>query len=413
MLKQLFFFSLFVLSLNSFDMAAQTSGCTDPQATNYNAAASINDGSCVYPATNYNPTFLDSLPNEIQETSALLYFNGFLWTINDSENEPILYQIDTATHLITRRIFIDNAINKDWEALSQSNEDIFIGDVGNNNGSRTDLKILKISKAAILSQDTVAASFIQFSYPEQTDFTPASNNTPYDCEAFFYANDSLYLFTKDWVHFTSTLYVIPNVEGTHNALLLGTYNVDGLVTDAAFNDSTKSIVLIGYKQESPVIFNAFICLLFDFPNSNFLAGNKRKLNISSVLLRGQTEGITWTSAYKGYFSGEAISSSTLGIDNPAKLHAFDLQDYIPSLPSGIEIKQISAFQIYPNPAQNTLYLVGEIKNDMSYSITDLEGNCMLKGKLNSHFINIENLPAGQYFLNLNNTTQIQFVKLKQ
>lgn len=413
MTKQYLFFWIIVLSFLSFDSTAQTSGCTDPQATNYNVSASINDGSCVYPATNYNPIFLDSLPSEIQETSGLLYFNGSLWTINDSGNEPILYQIDTTTHLITRRIFIDNAINIDWEALSQSDNDIFIGDIGNNNGSRTDLKILKISKSDILSQDTVAASFIHFSYPDQTDFTPASNNTRYDCEAFFYANDSLYLFTKDWVQFTSTLYVIPNVAGTHNALLLGTYNLDGLVTDASFNDSTKSVVLIGYKQQSVLIFNAFICLLFDFPNHDFLSGNKRKLNISSVLLRGQTEGITWTSAYKGYFSGEAISSSTFGINNPAKLHAFNLQGYIPFLPTAIPLGKISSFEVYPNPAQNILFITGEIKNNLPYWISDVEGNCVLQGNLNSNYINIEDLPAGQYFLNLNNTTQVQFVKLKQ
>lgn len=409
--KQYLFFGMIIISLLSSNVMAQTSGCTDPQAINYNAAASINDGSCVYPPTNYNPVFIDSLSSEIQETSGLLFFNGSLWTINDSDNEPILYQIDTATHLIIRRIYIDNASNIDWEALSQSDNDIFIGDIGNDNGSRTDLKILKISKAAILSQDTVSANFIYFSYPEQTDFAPTPNNTSYDCEAFFYAHDSLYLFTKDWVHFTTTIYAIPNVEGTHNALLLDTYSVDGLVTDAAFNDSSKSVVLIGYKQESTIIFNAFICLLFDFPNRDFLSGNKRKLNISSVLLRGQTEGITWTSDYKGYLSGEAISSSTLGIHNPAKLHAFDLQGYFTTSPSGIEININPTLSIYPNPVQNILFIIGENKYGLPFQIVDVEGNSVLKGVLNSNTINVKDLPAGHYSLHLNYTTQFQFVKL--
>ncbi len=132
-----------------------------------------------------------------------------------------------------------------------------------------------------------------------------------------------------------------------------------------------------------------------------------------MLLRGQTEGITWTSAYKGYFSGEAISSSTFGINNPAKLHAFNLQGYIPFLPTAMPLGKISSFEVYPNPAQNILFITGEIKNNLPYWISDVEGNCVLQGNLNSNYINIEDLPAGQYFLNLNNTTQVQFVKLKQ
>ncbi|MFM9074228.1 MAG: hypothetical protein ACKORJ_01450 [Bacteroidota bacterium] len=35
---------------------AQVKGCNDPLASNYNSAATVNDGSCTYTDTNITPT---------------------------------------------------------------------------------------------------------------------------------------------------------------------------------------------------------------------------------------------------------------------------------------------------------------------------------------------------------------------
>lgn len=146
------------------------------------------------------PEFITKLPPRLNETSGLVFFDGNLWTINDSGNPPELFSIDTANGNILRALRISNADNKDWESLTQDDSSLYIGDFGNNYGNRTDLRILKISKADLLSPsaDSVRADCINYSYPDQTRFAPGLNKNNFDCEAFIFYNDSLHLFSKNW-----------------------------------------------------------------------------------------------------------------------------------------------------------------------------------------------------------------------
>lgn len=58
-MKQITFLLLLFFSTNTYK--AQILGCTDSQANNYNANATINDGSCLYNATTVAPTLTISL----------------------------------------------------------------------------------------------------------------------------------------------------------------------------------------------------------------------------------------------------------------------------------------------------------------------------------------------------------------
>ena len=40
---------------------------------------------------------VQNLPDEIEETSGVIYHNGKLWTHNDSGNAAVIFSIDTAT----------------------------------------------------------------------------------------------------------------------------------------------------------------------------------------------------------------------------------------------------------------------------------------------------------------------------
>jgi len=82
----------------------------------------------------------------------------------------------------------------------QDKDYLYVGDFGNNlNGNRTDLKILRIRKNSVLV-NPLKIDTINFSYSNQTNFTPTgTNNTDFDCEAFIVASDSIYLFTKQWI----------------------------------------------------------------------------------------------------------------------------------------------------------------------------------------------------------------------
>ena len=122
------------------------------------------------------------LPNSVIETSGLIFLNDKLITHNDSGNEPALFELDTVSGEITRKVIVRNATNVDWEDICFDDAYIYIGDIGNNSGSRTDLKIYRVSIDNYFetANDTVSADTIHFNYGGQFDFTPGSNQTNYE-----------------------------------------------------------------------------------------------------------------------------------------------------------------------------------------------------------------------------------------
>ena len=210
-------FLLIFLSLPSW-MIAQF-GCTDPLAENFDPLAQWNDGSCEYPPTSIAPNLLSHLPHEVRETSGILVDENGIWTHNDSGHTPELFLLHPTQFTLERVLAIKNAPNIDWEELTSNETHVFIGDFGNNNGNRQDLRILRFEKHLLndASLDSIGVDVISFHYPDQTDFTPSSNHS-FDCEAFVFHNDSLHLFTKHWGNEYTKHYVLPNELGHHTAI---------------------------------------------------------------------------------------------------------------------------------------------------------------------------------------------------
>ena len=117
-----------------------------------------------------------ALNSALNESSGLIFLDQKLITHNDSGGEAALYEIDTLTGNIARKVIIANANNIDWEDICHDSNYIYIGDFGNNSGSRTNLRIYRLSIPSYLtsSNDTVYVDTIQFSYADQIDFTPSS-----------------------------------------------------------------------------------------------------------------------------------------------------------------------------------------------------------------------------------------------
>ena len=156
---------------------------------------------------------LGTLPQEILETSGLIFYNGSLITHNDSGNTSELYELDVETLEITRTIRVLNAENSDWEDISQDSDFIYIGDIGNNQGSRQDLGILKIAKVDFDTSNEVNAERINFLYEDQTNFT-ATSDSDFDAEALFALDDNLFVLTKQWRSEGTVAYKIPKTPGT-------------------------------------------------------------------------------------------------------------------------------------------------------------------------------------------------------
>lgn len=316
MIKAVLFFFIFYCA------HAQISGCTDPLSTNYNATATINDGSCIYGSIKIRETYSKRLNDSIKETSGLIAFKNLLWTHNDDHDKTI-YALDS-TGNIKRKIILEKAMNHDWEEISQDSNFIYIGDFGNNAlGNRTDLQILKIDKKSFLDDNPVIET-ISFTYSDQTDFSlQKQNSTNFDCEAFIVSKDSIYLFTKQWKSSKTSIYVLPNQSGNHVAKFKESLDTKGLVTGATYLENKKLIVLCGYSK----VGKPFLYLLYDFKNHDFLYGNKRRIDIA--LSFHQIEGIATMDGLHYYLTNETLVRKPF-LNVQQQIHYFDLSPIVNS-----------------------------------------------------------------------------------
>jgi hypothetical protein len=404
------------ISLVSFThhLPAQICGCTDPLATNYDVSATTNDGGCMYDEYSIEPASSYTLEEKLTETSGLIQWNSCLWTINDSE-DTTMYALDTANGEIVRRFALTGIVNNDCEELSQDDDFIYIGDFGNNlNGNRTDLHILRITKSS-LAENTPLIDTICFSYANQSDFTAAgSNNTDFDCEAFIVSDDSLYLFTKQWLSYTTSVYALPKIPGTYKAQLKSEYDVEGLITGATWLPSEKLVVLTGYSST----LYPFLYLLYDFNGTNFFGGNKRKVELA--LPYHQVEGISTADGLKYYISNEYLSYQSL-LTIPQQLHVLHLDallgDYIsPILSSTPEILDAPDGILYPVPSDQYVYIknLPDLFQDR-YRVSNLEGHILLSGRVSGKnpCIDIAALSEGLYMLKIGRENGLVYKLVKK
>ncbi|MBL0053513.1 MAG: PKD domain-containing protein [Bacteroidetes bacterium] len=325
-MKNIFFTTLIACSIICSIAQAQY-GCTDPKANNYNAAATINDGTCTYNSSNLSLTFKTNLATpKLDENSGIEFTPLGLWTFNDSGNLSEIYRIDSLTNTILQTVTITNATNNDWEDITSNNDYIFIGDFGNNNGTRQNLKIYRIAKSQLQPLVTsVTADVINFNYADQTTFVSLPNNNNYDCEAMIFYNDSLHLFSKNWVDKQCKHYVLPAVPGTYTTPVRETFNAGFLIT-AASVQAGGVISLIGYDNTG--VAPVSMWMLYDYTAPFFFNGNRRKFNLSNALTNGQVEGISFRNGAYGYISNERFQQSIFNV--APKLQAFNLAQYLPA-----------------------------------------------------------------------------------
>ena len=402
------FLLIFTFLVN--DAEAQMAGCTDPLASNYNAAATVNDGSCIYSSVIVTPVSSVPLPEIMYETSGLIFWNDKLWTHNDSEDIN-LYAISPDNVNNFQPFPITGALNTDWEEISQDDKYIYIGDFGNNGGNRTDLKILRIDKSSLITSSPLIET-INFSYSAQTDFNPpGANKTDFDCEAFILTADSIYLFTKEWVSKKTSIYSLPKSPGNYVARYNYSIDVQGLITGAVYMEPKKLIALSGYSE----ILQPFVYLLYDFKERDFHQGNKRKINTD--LLFHQVEGITTTDGLIYYLSNERFVYSTLTI--PPQLHVLDLSvflnNYFNRIANSESVKRTNP-HIYPIPTENFIYVeTKDYHSGSQYFVFDIRGTIVKSGLLDTEVnrIDISLLPAGEYiFLSGNESHEVRMI-LKQ
>jgi hypothetical protein len=114
---------------------------------------------------------------------------GALWAINDS-GDPVVYAVD-AKGTVTGHIRVTGAQVEDWEAIAVgpcgSGNCVYIGDIGDNDGTRKQITIYRVAEPAATGDSAAAAEVFHATYPDG----------PQDAESLLMTADgSMYIVTK-------------------------------------------------------------------------------------------------------------------------------------------------------------------------------------------------------------------------
>lgn len=346
----------------------------------------------------FTPNTLGILPNTVSETSGLLYYNNKLITHNDSGNLAQLYEIDTLSLTITRTVTISNALNVDWEDIAQDDLYIYIGDIGNNSGTRKKLTVYKISKDDYNRLDTVTADIINYKYEDQLDFSDIGNSD-WDAEAMFVFESQLVVLTKEWQSGGTVAYSIPITPGNYTAKKLDSYPIGGLVTGASYNPGTGVLLIIGYTG----LLSPFLYQINGLKKDSIF--NEEISDLGITMGNAQVEGITYASNNKYFISSELFKRETFLIKYDASLFSFLLfEENITEIKDEEDENQESEKKllIYSKSGDNQLFYVLP-DNVVVYgrAIYDVSGKRVSFNNaslLEQNFIDTSGLKSAIYYL---------------
>ncbi len=338
-----------------------------------------------------------TLNKEVEETSGLIWINNTIITHNDSGSEPLLYEIDGSTGQILRTVVVNNASNVDWEDICFDDTYIYVGDFGNNNGTRKNLKIYRIRNEDFFETDNdeVEVDTISFHYADQTDFSNKKYSTNYDAEALIAYEDKLYIFTKNWGDYKSNIYAVPKLPGSYSLEKITTIDTEGLVTGAATNLDGDEILLVGYT----LLGTDFMMVITNLNESDLTGLNTNRYDLSMPYSGSlQIEGVSYVTNSEVFISAEAYQDS-----EPAL--------YQVTLSTVSVDKVIGDCCIYPNPVPSRVHI--NLDSFSGVEIYDMKGQLQMYSTESD--IGLENLNVGVYvlkILNQDNSTVLSYKILK-
>lgn len=343
----------------------------------------------------YNQTVISTielanpLPDLLMEQSGMIKEDSMLWIHSDSGNDSKLFAIELDAYTLDQEIEFSNIPNADWEDICADDEYVYIGDFGNNAGNRTDLKVYKMSKSELFGSNpaSIVPEVISFSYPEQTDFSEQFNSHNFDCEAMVVIENELFLFTKEWISTSTSIYKLPTTEGQHEAEFLGNISCDGLITGADYDAQLNAICLTGYDLNFGLA--PFLFLLWDYTDLDFTSGNKRRLDLDWP--SHQVESIAYNNEGKWLIGNEYFSIGPIAFTH--QLREVDILSYYTSTVSLEELVH-EEFFLFPNPAKEGIHIP---ENILSISVFSQSGQLILETFDNPKWIDLD---PGIYFLHL-------------
>lgn len=326
-------------------------------------------------AQNVTLRTVTALPTQVQETSGLFCVNpGFFWTHNDSGNDPIIFKVDT-NGVILRSIRLRNVINNDWEDITLAdNDSCYIGDFGNNNNNRKDLKILIIPNPENIVEDTITPQIIRFSYSNQSQFPPPDSLKNFDAEAFIHFNHHIYIFSKNYTNpFSGMVYMyrLPDAPGTYVAELIdsiktgqGSTKELWWVTSASISTDKKTLGLL--SSDKMYVFTKFT-------GDAFFKGKYRLVYFNNF---SQKEGLAFYNNYEFYITDEKNT-----LFGGMKLYQGSLKEILTASAPKVKPKPIKLVSLHHTDSGQVLNLIDDHKT-ITVSVLDASGRTVKKYALN-------------------------------
>jgi hypothetical protein len=311
------------------------------------------------------------------------------WTQVDNSSPEEIYEINQLCQVL-RTLKITNASKTDWEDIAHDDQGtIYIGDFGNNNNNRNNLKIYILKNVDQHVSDTISAERITFSYANQNDFPPEAAARNFDMEAMIWYNDSLHLFSKNRTDpFTGFTYhyIMPDEPGDYKLLPVDSFKTgDGpmvffWITGAAINRKDSQLILLSHDR---------IWMFSDFEGSRFFQGTSRMITLPSY---SQKEGICYANENIWYLTDEYFPTLGLG----GNLYEMKLE-----MISALHDNEDIEFKIYPNPVKDFLQiLTPDDESGREIQIFDFMGKLCKNYAINKlrTIISTEELNNGIYFI---------------
>jgi hypothetical protein len=342
------------------------------------------------------------MPEDCQETSGLLFFNHHIITHNDSDNAPELYELDSLTGQILRTVSVSGATNVDWEAIAMDEAFIYIGDIGNNAGNRDDLVIYKIAKNDFIENEIVEAEQIYFHYEDQLDFITAYNATAFDAEALMCTGNHLFIFTKNWISETTTVYQLGKSPGEHTAIPVGFFDTNGLVTGADYKEALDVVLLCGYSTS----LSPFAFVIYGFESEEWIGTQSMKFILPAPFGFGsQVEAVALDENGQCLFSRESFVTTVAGfeLNYEATMYSAMLSFEFTHVDETLVANSIS---VAPNPNDGFFTIESRMTARASFELRDALGLVFRSGYLKpgKTAIDISGAPSGTYFLTVDGHT---------
>ena len=197
---------------------------------------------------------------------------------------------------LLQTVRITNAMNMDWEdAVIDNVGNLYIGDFGNNNQSRTKLTIYVVQNFVKAQNSTsLEAQKIEFTYGDRSYFPNDVAHSFFDAEAMLVRPVSIFIFTKDFFTKPYTgltrIYSVPNKPGNYAAQFVHSFRTDynskwkGAITSAAQTPDGKTVALLAYRT---------IWVFSDFKQNNFWEGRQQRFDLKLYQL-AQREGLCFS-----------------------------------------------------------------------------------------------------------------------